>query len=103
MIDVIPLTAEQTQLVTLADEAARAKLEAAEARHKAAYLEEMRAIQAAFEAIVQPVLDGVAMGPADTARLMHDDNGVLCVEVVRRSGRPTLAEVDALADAVGAS
>jgi hypothetical protein len=43
------------------------------------------------------------MGPADTARLMHDDNGVLCVEVVRRSGRPSLAEVDALADAVGAS
>ena len=93
-VELIPLSAEHTQLVTLADEAAKAKLEAAEARHKAAYLAEMRAIQEAFNAIVQPVLDKIQMGSADQARFEYDDNGVLCVEVVRRGPRQTAPDAE---------
>jgi phosphoglycerate-specific signal transduction histidine kinase len=95
-VELHSIAPQHLQLVTLADEAARAKIELAEARHKAAYLADARAIQQAFEAIVQPVLDAVPMHPADSVRFTHDENGVLCLEVVRRGARPTVAAMDAL-------
>lgn len=87
VVEVVALSAEDLQLITMADELSRARLANAEARHKAAYLEDMRTIQATFESQVQPVIDKHQVQPEDSCRFFHDENGMLVLEIVRRGVR----------------
>lgn len=105
-IELSPLSADELALVSQADELSKLRLAAAEATHKAAYMADMKAIQQAFEGVCAPVILARQVGEQDSIRFTHDDNGVLCLEIVRRTRvpdlPPTMDEVDALAEAVGA-
>jgi hypothetical protein len=87
VVELLPLSAEDAALVTREDGIARDLARLAEADARTALEKVQRGIQERFFDAVKPVLDRYDPSETDQCRFTYNEDGVLCLEIVRRGAR----------------
>jgi hypothetical protein len=84
VVELLPLSAEDAALVNREDGIARDLARLAESDARLALERVLKGIQERFFDAIKPVLDKHEPSETDQCRLVHNDDGVLCLEIVRR-------------------